>query len=64
MGAVHLKAKQNQHSPLLRAIDNAINEYFRRSPVRINIIPFAFYLTPAVFLVILAIGVLLFPSIF
>ena len=64
MGAVYLNVKQNQHYPLLREIANAMNEYFRASPVRMNIIPFAFYLTPAVFLVILAIGVLLFPSIF
>ena len=64
MGAAYLNVKQNQHYPLLREIANAMNEYFRASPVRMNIIPFALYLTPAVFLVILAIGVLLFPSIF
>ena len=60
MGMVHIKVKQNQHYPLLTEIANVMNQYLGTSPVRTNIIPFVFYLTIAVCLVILIINVLSF----
>ena len=62
MGAAHIKVKQNQHYPLLTEITNAMNQYLGTSSVRTNIIPFVFYLTMVVCLVILIINVLFFPT--
>ena len=62
MGAIHLKVKHSRHYPLLREIAEAMNEHFRTSPVRTNMMPFALDLLVAV--LFLAVGVKSFSSSF
>ena len=62
-GSAQIKVKQNKHRPLLREIVNAMNEYFRTSPVHTNMISCAFYAVMGVFMVIFAIGMLFFGTI-
>lgn len=62
MGAIHLKVKQSRHYPLLREIADAMNEHFRTSPVRTNMMPFALDLLMGT--LFLAVGVMFFTGSF
>jgi hypothetical protein len=64
MGTGIIKVKQRAHQPVLREVVNAMNEYFRISSVPTNVISCVFNLVMGAIVVILAIGMNSFRSIF
>jgi len=60
--AVHLQVNHRLHYPLLREIVDTMDEYFRTSTVRTNLMPFALHVILAVLL--LVVGVMFFSGSF